>query len=329
MTLNFDLRSPLKKLYRYVFEKLNELYYSFCVGVIVGPRMKILAYLMDPKARGAHLLSTFPTLTNQSCSVPINESDNTQILDPQLVAPSPPSSSSSNISNSPGASKVIPEESVSNVLCAASTCTVPHISPTKIIMPHSNSENLDPLEELKIKLSKAVLSEKYESGMFKPRKREKYVTCVPCRSEYKLGKGYKYFSTLDAHIKRASHTEAVQRMEEGLLRKRRLVEEEEENACDVGDTLEDEVDELTEDERCKKREEVLQEVKNKFDEKLYKVEAHNIVCNYCATTLAIFPKRGNVIHNMTTHVESASHIKESNTKKKQMTLSTFFTVKKD
>ena len=85
-------------------------------------------------------------------------------------------------------------------------------------------ETFDKTAEPKVKemLDKAVSSETYEAGLYEQGTTSNTIMCIPCKTNITIGQQYKYFSDLNAHIKRRSHEEAVKKMNDRKLRKRRF-----------------------------------------------------------------------------------------------------------
>ena len=118
-------------------------------------------------------------------------------------------------------------------------------------------------------------------------------------------------------------------MKERLLHKHRIHEDEEiieqvgsENLISPEDEV-DEVSAVSEDQQSSKRMEVLEEVKSKFKE-TFEAGEHYLVCTYCSGVkeykgscrFKIFPQRGDLMKNLSNHVNSDIH-KEMTEKNKK------------
>ena len=88
-------------------------------------------------------------------------------------------------------------------------------------------ETFDKMAEPKVQemLDKAVSSEKYKAGLYEQGTTLNTIMCIPCKTNITISQQYKYFSNHNAHIKRRSHEEAVKKMNDRNLRKRRFHDE--------------------------------------------------------------------------------------------------------
>ena len=293
------------------------------LGIKVGPRMRILD----------HIKTNRPSSSSTYSSPPIN-----------TITPSPQCLGVQSVDNN--------SIKTSHGFVGYSVTCEPAVCASDVSGPSTYAENFVQVEasdvvnktatvdDRKSRLDRAVSDGKYEAGLLKPSAKENHITCIPCKQDYTLGKQYKYFSALDAHVKRPSHTTALKLMKERLLRKHRI-HEDEENIEQVGSenliSPEDEVDEVSavsEDQQSSKRMEVLEEVKSKFKE-TFEAGEHYLVCTYCSGVkeykgscrFKIFPQRGDLMKNLSNHLNSDIHKEMTSGRKKQKTMHSFFTSK--
>lgn len=150
-----------------------------------------------------------------------------------------------------------------------------------------------------------------------------YVECIPCKTEIKTGALHKSLTNFKAHVGRPVHETNVMTHQDKKLRRAmdsHVSSSVDTDAVQLQDNSGDRKSQMTDK---------FAMIEARFPDVFQLLScSQQIMCKYCIQKFRLFPERGDIMHNATTHIETKDHKARAQKEKKQQPISAFFSSRK-